>query len=336
MTNDMTRPIILFSGQWTDLSLEELAPRASGWGYQGLELSCWGGHFEIPAALDQEEYCQAKLDFLAGHDLTVLVLGTHRLGQAVCDTIDLRHREILPEYVWGDGELEGVQKRAAEAIMGAARAAQKMGVPVLSGFTGSSLWASVLGYPAPTSALIDKGFQHFRARWNPILDVCRDCGIRYAFEVHPGQIAFDLYSAEMALDALDGREEFGFTFDPSHLFWQGIDPVEFLRRFPDRIFHVHVKDIALALNGRTGLLGSYLAYGDPRRGWDFRSPGRGGLDWESIIRALNQISYEGPLSVEWGDRNMDRDSAAEEAYRFVRRLDFEPAPRDTGRAFRDS
>jgi sugar phosphate isomerase/epimerase len=332
----MPRSIILFSGQWTDLSLEELAPRISAWGYQGLELCCWGSHFDVPAALGQDGYCQARLDFLGRHDLSVLVLGTHRIGQAVCDTIDSRHRGILPDHVWGDGSSEGVQKRAADEIMNAARAAEKMGVPVLSGFTGSSLWASVLGYPAPTPALIEKGFQHFRTKWSPILDVCRDSGVRYAFEVHPGQIAFDLYSAEMALDALGGREEFGFTFDPSHLFWQGIEPVEFLRRFPDRIFHVHVKDVALALNGRSGLLGSYLPYGDPRRGWDFRSPGRGGLDWESIIRALNQIGYEGPLSVEWGDRNMDREQAAEEACRFVKRLDFEPARRDTSRAFRDS
>jgi sugar phosphate isomerase/epimerase len=319
----MTRPIILFTGQWTDLSLEELATRVSAWGYQGLELCCWGGHFDVHAALDEEGYFQAKLDYLARHDLTVPVLGTHRIGQAVCDSIDARHRTILPERIWGDGRPEGIQKRAAEEIMDAARSAQKMGVAVLSGFSGSSVWPSLLGYPTPSSAAVEDGFRQFRNRWDPILDVCADCGVRYALEVHPGQVAFDLYSAEMTLAALDGREEFGFTFDPSHLFWQGIDPVEFLRRFADRIFHVHVKDVALSLNGRTGLLGSCLPYGDPRRGWNFRSPGRGGLDWESIIRALNDIEYAGPLSVEWGDRNMDREQAAEEAYRFVKRLDFE-------------
>src|SRR5205823_4593830 len=150
---------------------------------------------------------------------------------------------------------------------------------------------------------------------------------RFALEVHPGQVAFDLYSAEMVLDAIDGREEFGFCFDPSHLHWQGVDPVEFIRRFPDRIFHVHIKDIALTLNGRTGILGSYLPYGDPRRGWDFRCPGHGGVDWEGLIRSLNAIGYDGPLAVEWSDPGMHRDSGAEEAFKFVRRLDFEPLPR---------
>src|SRR5260370_41798200 len=123
----------------------------------------------------------------------------------------------------------------------------------------------------------------------------------------------------MALDALGGREEFGFTFDPSHLHYQGIDPTEFRRRFPDRVYNVHIKDAMLALNGRNSLLGSYLPYGDPRRGWDFRSPGRGGVDWEAIIRALNEIGYEGPLSVEWRDAGMNREQGAEEACRFVKR-----------------
>ena len=91
-----------------------------------------------------------------------------------------------------------------------------------------------------------------------MLDVVQECGLKYALEVHPGQIAFDLHSAEAALDALDGRPDFGFTFDPSHLHWQGVDPVEFVRRFPDRIFHVHIKDAVLTLNGRTGLLCSYM------------------------------------------------------------------------------
>jgi sugar phosphate isomerase/epimerase len=211
-----------------------------------------------------------------------------------------------------------------------------LGLAVVSGFTGSPIWSYVAGYPSPTREVVASGLADFARKWNPILDVCRDCGVRYAFEVHPGQIAFDLYSAEMALDAIEGREEFGFTFDPSHLHWQGIDPVEFLRRFPDRIFHVHIKDAALALNGRNGLLGSYLPQGDPRRGWQFRSPGHGGVEWEGIIRALNDVGYDGPLAVEWKDAGMNREYGAEEACKFVKRLDFEAAPRAADTAFRES
>jgi sugar phosphate isomerase/epimerase len=218
-----------------------------------------------------------------------------------------------------------VQERATAEMLATVQAAQKLGVNVISGFTGSSIWNGVTGYPACNPAEVAQGLRDFVHRFAPILDACRDAGIRYALEVHPGQVAFDLYSAEMVLDALDGRDEFGFTFDPSHFHWQGIDPVEFVRRFPERIFHVHIKDIAMMLNGRTGVLNAYQPYGDPRRGWDFRSPGHGGIEWGAIMRALNAIHYEGPLSVEWSDAGMDRDHGAEEACKFVKRLDFPQA-----------
>ena len=331
----MARPVILFSGQWADLPLEELAPKAAEWGYQGLDLCCWGDHLEVPPALSETDYCPDKLDLLARSDLTVPVLSNHRVGQAVCDPIDVRHQAILPDYVWGDGSPEGVRQRAAEEMTATVRVAQKLGAGVVAGFTGSALWSYVAGWPAPTPEVVAAGFAEFARHWHPILDVCRDGGVKFAFEVHPGQIAFDLYSAERALDALDGREEFGFTFDPSHFHWQGIDPVEFLRRFPDRIYHVHVKDAALSLNGRNGLLGSYLPLGDPRRGWDFRCPGHGGIDWEAVIRGLNAIGYDGPLAVEFKDAGMGREYGAEEACKFVKRLDFEPARPGGGPAFRE-
>jgi sugar phosphate isomerase/epimerase len=315
----------LFTMPWLDLPLEELAQKAGEWGYQGLELACGGDHFEVQPALDNPSYCQKKLELLARHDLTAVVLSNHRVGQAVADVIDQRHQAILPDYVWGDGNPKGVQQRAAEEMMVSARAAQKMGVGILAGFTGSPLWSYVAGYPPATPALVTAGLREFARLWNPILDVCRDAGVRFALEVHPGQIAFDLYSAEMVLDALNGREEFGFLFDPSHLHWQGVDPVEFVRRFPDRIFHVHIRDAMLTLNGRTGILGSYLPLGDPRRGWDFRSPGHGGVDWEAVIRALNEVGYAGPLAVDWKDSGMNRDFGAEDACKFVKRLDFEAA-----------
>jgi sugar phosphate isomerase/epimerase len=330
----MARPILLFTGQWADLPLDDLAVSAAEWGYQGLDLCCWGDHFEVQRALSEDDYCANKLALLNRQDLTVPVVSSHRLSQAVCDVIDERHRDLVPDYVWGDGKPLGVQERAAEELIATARAAQKLGAAVLAGFTGSPIWSYVVGYPSPSPSLVADALRDFARKWHPILDACQECGLRYAFEVHPGQLAFDLYSAEMVLEALDGRPEFGFTFDASHFHWQGIDPVEFVRRFGDRIFHVHIKDAVVTLNGRTGLLNSYLPPGDPRRGWDVRSPGRGGIDWEAVIRALNEVGYEGPLAVEWKDAGMDRAYGAEEACKFVKRLDFDPAPRPDSQAFR--
>jgi sugar phosphate isomerase/epimerase len=330
----MPRPVLLFSGPWTDMPLEELAARAADWGYQGLELACWGDHLEVQRAVAETDYCAGRLDLLARHDLQVPVISNHRVGQAICDPIDSRHRDILPDYVWGDGQPDGVRQRATEEMTATVRVAQKIGADVVAGFSGSPIWSYVAGWPAPSSEMVAEAYRTFAKHWDPILDVCRDCGVRFAYEVHPGQIAFDLYSAETALDALNGREEFGFLFDPSHLHWQGVDPVEFLMKFADRIFHVHVKDAVLNLNGRSGVLNSCLPAGDPRRGWDFRSPGHGGIDWESIIRALNYIGYDGALSVDWNDAGMNRDWGAEDACKFVKRLDFESAPKQDQEMFR--
>ena len=321
----MPRPVTLFTGQWADLSLDAMARKAREFGYDGLELACWGDHIEVDKAVADSGYCKGRRDLLEKHDLQVFAISNHLVGQAVCDNIDSRHKAILSPRVWGDGNPEAVNRRASEEIKNTARAAQKLGVSVVNGFTGSSIWHLLYSFPPVPQQMIDDGFKQFAQRWNPILDVFGECGVKFALEVHPTEIAFDLYTAQRALEALDHREEFGFNFDPSHLLWQGVDPVEFIRAFPDRIFHVHVKDAITLLNGRTGILASHLNFGDPRRGWDFRSPGRGTVNFEEIVRALNQAGYTGPLSVEWEDCGMDREHGAREACEFVKKLDFTPS-----------
>jgi sugar phosphate isomerase/epimerase len=294
-------------------------------GYDGAELACWGDHFDVAKAMSDSGYIAAKREQLDKHDLACHAISAHLAGQAVCDAIDQRHKSILPPHVWGDGKPDGVNKRAAEEMKNTARAAQKLSVGVVNGFTGSSIWPLLYSFPPVPESMIEAGFEQFAERWNPILDVFGECGVRFALEVHPTEIAFDIHTARRALDAVGNREEFGFNFDPSHLIWQGVDPVEFIREFPDRIYHVHVKDAIVTLNGRSGILGSHLNFGDPRRGWDFRSPGRGGVNFEEIIRALNQIGYAGPLSVEWEDSGMERQHGAREACEFLRKLDFSPS-----------
>ncbi|MEM8532361.1 MAG: sugar phosphate isomerase/epimerase family protein [Chloroflexota bacterium] len=322
----MTRPVTLFTGQWADLPLETLATKVKGWGFDGLELACWGDHFEVTKALESDGYVRQKREFLERHGLQCVAISNHLVGQAVCDAvIDERHQGILPPHIWGDGDPEGVRQRAAEEIKNTARAAAAFGVKVVNGFTGSKIWHVLAMFPPVPPQMIEDGYQDFADRWNPILDVFDEVGVKFALEVHPSEIAYDYWSTQRTLEAINHREAFGINFDPSHLYWQMVDPVEFIYGFKDRIYHMHVKESIRVLNGRNGILGSHLLFGDHRRGWDFVSPGRGGVPFERVFRALNDIGYEGPYSIEWEDNGMSRDQGAPEALQTVRDLDIVPS-----------
>ncbi len=321
----MARPVTLFTGQWADLGLDELAAKASQWGFDGLELACWGDHFDVQQALSDGRYVDSRWEILNRHGLQCFAISTHLVGQAVCDPIDERHEAILPSHVWGDGEPEGVRRRAAQEVADTGRAAAKLGVRQVNGFSGSSIWHQVYSFPPNDFAAIEAGYQDFAERWNPILDVFDAEGVRWGLEVHPTSIAYDFVTTRRALEAIDRREAFGINFDPSHFAHQFLDSTAFVEEFADRIYHVHVKDSRKRLNGRRSILGGHLNFGEAERGWDFVSPGHGDVDFEELFRALNRIGYEGPLSIEWEDSGMDREWGAPDALAFVRRTDFAPS-----------
>jgi sugar phosphate isomerase/epimerase len=321
----MARPCTLFTGQWADLPLADLAARCAGWGFDGLELACWGDHFEVDKAIADSGYAAGRRGLLESHGLGVWAIGAHLVGQAVCDLIDERHRAILPPEVFGDGGPEGVRKRAAERMKDTARAAAQLGVSQVNGFTGSSIWHLIYSFPPNDFSAIERGYEDFAERWGPILDVFDAEGVRFGLEVHPTEIAYDFVTTQKTLDAIDNREAFGINLDPSHFAHQGLDTAQFALEFADRIYHVHVKDSRKRLDGRRSILGSHLNFGEEARGWDFVSPGHGDVDFESLFRALNRIGYQGPLSIEWEDSGMDRDWGAPDSLAFVRRTDFAPS-----------
>jgi sugar phosphate isomerase/epimerase len=315
-------PVTLFTGQWADLPFEEVARLASSWGYDGLEICTWGDHLDLKLAEEDPGYLQSRKDILDKYNLSVYAISTHLSGQAVCDNpIDFRHKAILRDYMWGDGDAEGVRQRAAEEQMRAARVARKLGVDTVVGFTGSSIWQYVAMFPPVPASVIDAGYEDFAKRWNPILDVFDAEGVRFAHEVHPSEIAYDYYTTVKTLEAINHRPAFGLNWDPSHMMWQGLDPVAFILDFADRIYHVDCKDTRMRMgNGRRGVMGSHLPWSHMQRGWDFVSTGHGDVPWEDSFRALAHIGYTGPISVEWEDAGMDRLLGAKEAVGFVRSL----------------
>jgi sugar phosphate isomerase/epimerase len=321
------RPITLFSAQWSDIELETLASMARAWGYDGLELNCSPLHYDFEQALSDSQYAAEVRKTLERYGLKCFALGAGAIGQAVCDRVDNRHRRLLPRSVWGDGDPPAVQQRAAQAMMDVARAASRLGVNQVNGFTGSSIWHLVYSFPPNDWDEVEAGYQDFADRWGPILDVFGAEGVRFGLEAHPTEIAYDFVTTRRAFDAVANRPEFGLNLDPSHLVHQGLDPALFAEEFHDRIYHVHIKDVRIRTDGRRSILGSHVNFGDPRRGWDFASPGHGCIDFHNLVLTLNRIGYSGPLSVEWEDSWIDREWAAADAIGFVRKLNIPPSKR---------
>jgi sugar phosphate isomerase/epimerase len=345
----MPRPVSLFTGQWADLPLATLAAQARAMGFDALELACWGDHFDVQRCLSEKDYARKHWELLQSHGIACCAISNHLVGQAVCDPIDERHRAILPERVWGDGKPEGVRQRAAAEMIDTGRAAraffdaapasvrellQRTQRTVVVGFTGSSIWHMAYAFPPLVPGTLERGYADFATRWKPILDAYQKLGVYFALEVHPTEIAFDIESTARALEAVGQHAHFGFNFDPSHFGYQGVDYLGFLRRFGPRVFNVHVKDVWWSDTPTPiGVFGGHADFGRDGRFWDFRSPGRGKIDFEGILRLLNQAGYQGPLSVEWEDAHMDREHGAREAAAFVRRLDFPRSERVFDAAF---
>lgn len=333
----MPHPVTLFTGQWADLPFEIICQKASTFGYDGLEIASWGDHFDVTMANKDRNYCKGRWEILLDHGLTAYAISNHLVGQAVCDQIDERHKPILPKEVWGDGSPEGVRKRAARRMIDTAKACRKMMdarpgrlkssqdefPAVVTGFTGSSIWHSIYAFPPTDQTYWEKGFHDFAKRWIPILNAYDKVNINFALEVHPTEIAFDIASARRSIEAVKGHKRFGFNYDPSHLGYQGVNYVRFIYDFSDRIYHVHMKDAWWGHgDGTVGVFGGHTTFADPRRYWDFRSLGHGDIHFDPIIVALNDIEYDGPLSVEWEDSRMNRDHGAAEAADFVRKVDY--------------
>ena len=313
----MVRPVTLVSGQYGDIPLERLCTLVADIGYDGIEAACWA-HVDVDRVMTEDGYAENFLGTLEAHGLRLWAISSHLIGQCVGDQWDPRLDNFAPAAM--AGRPEEIQQWAVRQMATVARAAHRLGIDVVTGFLGSPIWPYWYSFPHTTQEMVDTGFTRIKELWSPIFDVFDEEGVRFAFEVHPTEIAFDYYSTERLLETFEHRPTLALNLDPSHLVWQGVDPVLFMRRFRDRIYHVHMKDVKVRHDGLSGVLGSHLEFGDTRRGWDFVSLGHGDVDLEAIVRELDAIDYTGPLSVEWEDSAIDRVHGATEALSVVRRL----------------
>ncbi|MFT5123755.1 MAG: sugar phosphate isomerase/epimerase [Kiritimatiellia bacterium] len=212
----------------------------------------------------------------------------------------------------------------------------------LTGFVGSparcwSHWfafpplpAHIGGHPIPDVRHVS--LELLAERFGTFFEACRTAGLTFDLECHPGERAMgDLESAGDYLNVLDAAgfaDVVGFNLDCSHLEWQGVSGVAFIREFSERIHSVHLKGVWVA-DGytRAGRLGGHRPMGHPANGWNFTTAAsaRDAVNTEEIIVELNRIGYDGALNIEWEDNDVDRFAGAAAALRQVRACDLPPS-----------
>jgi sugar phosphate isomerase/epimerase len=316
------RPITLCTAQWTDMPFAEMCAKLQAWGYDGIEIACWGHHLDL-GRTDDPAYIEEIKATLAKHELQLFSISAHLQGQCVGDGPDPRLDVFVPAECKGDSE--AIREWGVARMKAAARAAKALGVTVVNGFMGSPIWKDWYSFPPTSAEMVAAGYAQIVERWSPIFDVFDACGVRFALEVHPGEIAYDYYSTVRLFEEFGGRPTLGLNFDPSHLVWQGIDPALFFRALAKKVYHVHLKDAVVRTDGLSGILGSHLPFGDLRRGWDFVSLGRGDVDFEALTREANAAGYTGPFSIEWEDNGMEREAGARDALAFAQTVNFAPS-----------
>ncbi len=238
-------------------------------------------------------------------------------------------------------------RQATDALVSVVRLAHWLGklqdrvVPV-SGFVGSPAhcWSHWFLFPPVPSSLgghpIANVFQLsldlLVERFAPVFQACLHYGTTFDLECHPSERAMgDLTSAAEYLAAMDraGFERAaGFNFDCSHLEWQGVSGVEFIRQFGERIHCAHIKGVQV-VGGytRNGRLGGHRPMGDRHNGWNFVTAGtaRDATNTEELLVELNRAGYRGAVSIEWEDNDVEQHAGAKTALANVHRADQPPS-----------
>lgn len=305
----------IFIPLFDDKPLEEVLKYVSKLGYETVEIGAWRSSHHIDIDKILTGGATAYKTTIKRYGLSISALNNAIEGALVLGP----HDSATDEFYKGTPE-EKV-KYGMDRMKKTAEAAAALDVPVVSGFIGVAVgWGAFYVWPPKYEQIFEEGYKVFAERWGEILDHFQAHGIKFAHEVHPHQQAYNIETAEQALKVIN-RSNFGFNFDPSHLFWQGIDPVVFIKKFGDRIYHMHAKDGELVKENiaTSGCIptGSWRR---PTRGFRFRTVGWGDIPWRRIITALTEVGYNYVMSVEHEDSTMSREDGCEKAIAFLKPL----------------
>jgi len=305
----------IFTVLFNEEPLEKVLRYVSGLGYEAVELAAWRGsnHLNIDRVLNGG--AQEVKRLVQQYNLTISGLSNHLEGQLVLGP----HDSSTDSFYKGTPE-EKI-KYGIERMKKTAEAAKLLDVTVVNGFMGCPNWGAWYIFPGEYERIYESYFTLFAERWGEVLDHFAANGVKFAHEVHPQEVVYNIETAEQAIKAVNGKKEFGFNFDPSHLVWQLIDPVVFIKRLGDRIYHSHAKDGEL-VKENLPVSGSIPTGSWTRltRGFRFRIPGWGDVPWKRVITAMAEVGYDHVLSYEHEDPVMSREDGVEKTIAFLKPL----------------
>jgi DNA-(apurinic or apyrimidinic site) lyase len=294
----------------------------SGLGVDAVELGCGGfvGDDHLPRAeyLDDEAAQNDLLGLVESHDLRISALSTH-------------NNPLHPD--------EERAERAATEIREAVRLADQLGVENVNTFSGLPAgspagevpnWITAPWPPEHAEALEYQWEEVAIPRWTDLAEHAADHGVNVCIEMHPNMLVYEPTSMLRLREATN--ERIGANFDPSHLYWQGIDATEAIRYLGERdaIHHFHAKDTGLyEHNARVkGYLDTAPYTDEPNRSWLFRSIGYGHDEahWKDVVSTLRMVGYEGALSIEHEDSLTSGREGLEKAVDVLSRAVFETQP----------
>jgi len=279
-------------------SLDSICKYMAGLGYKGIQIPTWDGRLiDLKKAAESKNYCDELKGKVASYGLEITELSSHLQGQlvAVHPAYDAMFDGFAPAEVHNNPKAR--TEWAVQQVKWTAKASRNLGLGAQVTFPGALLWPFMYPWPQRPAGLVEMGFGELAKRWKPILDVHEENGVYACYELHPGEDLHDGISFEMFVEAVDGHPRACINYDPSHFVLQGLDYLQFIDFYHERIKAFHVKDAEFNPTGKQGAYGGFQGWID--RAGRFRSLGDGHVDFGGIFSKLSQYGYDSWAVLEW-------------------------------------
>ncbi len=297
-------------------TLAGIARWAAGLGYTAIQIPTNERRFfDLDTAAESQTYCDELRGMLADLGLQISELSTHIQGQlvAVHPAYAPMFDGFAPPQVRGNATAR--QHWAIDQVRKGATASRRLGLTESVTFSGALAWPYVYPWPQRPAGLIDEAFGELARLWRPILDHYDAAGVNLCYELHPCEDLFDGATFEMFLDRVGNHRRCHINYDASHFIKQGLDYLEFIDFYHERIKMFHVKDAEFNPSGRQGMFSGYQPW--LKRAARDRSLGDGQVDFKGIFSKLAECDYAGWAVYEWECCLMHPEEAARKGAPFI-------------------